>query len=65
MIVIVTRTRTETTQVEIHEAVHSLKELKGLAIDLAQCQLNEGYDPDENRTEWDNDGETFKIRAIL
>ena len=59
MYVIVTRTQTITTQVEIREAVRSIKELKEVAIDQAEFQF-----ANNDRIDYVGDRETFKIRAI-
>jgi hypothetical protein len=60
MYVIVTRTQTITTQVEIREAVRSTKELKEVAIDQAKFQF-----ANNDHIDYVGDGETFKIRAIV
>ena len=65
MIVIVTRTLKQTTQVEIKEAVGnlyfgSMKELREEAIDLAKGNFaNHIY------KDYSGDGDTYKIRAIV
>ena len=60
MIVIVTRTEKITTEVEIKEAVGSMKELREEAIDLAKGNFaNHIY------KDYSGDGDTYKIRAIV
>ena len=60
MIVIVTRTEKITTEVEIKEAVGSMKELREEAIDLAKGNFaNHSY------IDYEGDGDSYKIRAIV
>lgn len=60
MFVDVTRTTKQTTRVEIQVTVGSMKELREIAIEEAQFQLN-NHDYIEHET----DGQTFKIIAIV
>jgi len=60
MFIDVTRTLKQTTQVEIKEAVGSMKELREIAIDQAKFQFaNHDY------IDYEGDGDTYKIRAIV